>query len=180
MKKILVLVISCLILLSGCNMSNTPSGRVESYLNNYISMSDSVIADIETKVNVEPLSNNNKLIYKDVLKRQYKNIKYEIEDEKIDGDLASVRVKMTVFDLHRAEKESLEFANANQNDFLKDDVFDDEKYNAYKLNKMLSTNDVVNYDIEFYLNKKDGEWIVQEPDRIVLEKIHGIYNYDIE
>ena len=45
---------------------------------------------------------------------------------------------------------------------------------------MLSTNDVVNYDIEFYLNKKDGEWIVQEPDRIVLEKIHGIYNYDIE
>lgn len=179
MKKILFLTISFLILLSGCSMYNTPSGKVESYLNNYISMSDSVIADIETKVNVEPISYSNKNIYKDVLTRQYKNIKYEIKDEKINGDSASVRVKITVFDLYRAEKESLEYANNNQSEFLIDNMFDEETYNTYKLNKMLSTNDIVNYDIEFYLNKKDGEWVVQEPDRIVLEKIHGIYNYDI-
>ena len=45
---------------------------------------------------------------------------------------------------------------------------------------MLNTNDTVSYEIEFYLDKRDDNWVVQEPDRITLEKIHGLYNYDVE
>ena len=27
---------------------------------------------------------------------------------------------------------------------------------------------------------ENGEWIIEAPDRIALEKIHGLYNYDQE
>ncbi len=180
MKKIVLLIISFVLLLSGCSMSNTPSGKVESFLNNYISMSDSVIADLESKVNVEKLSNNNKSIYRDVLTRQYKDLKYEIKDESINGDTAIVKAKITVYDLFKVEKDSLNYANENQKEFLVDGSYNEDVFNEYRLNEMMKTNDTVSYEIDFYLNKKDNEWILQEPDRITLEKIHGLYNYDIE
>ncbi len=161
-------------------MSNTPRGKVESFLNNYISMSDSVIADLESKVNVEKLSNNNKSIYRDVLTRQYKDLKYEIKDESINGDTAIVKAKITVYDLFKVEKDSLNYANENQKEFLVDGSYNEDVFNEYRLNEMMKTNDTVSYEIDFYLNKKDNEWILQEPDRITLEKIHGLYNYDIE
>ena len=37
--------------------------------------------------------------------------------------------------------------------------------------------DTVNYDITFNLNKVDGQWKLESPDRITLEKIHGLYDY---
>ena len=55
MKKIVVLLMTVL-LLSACSLSNTPSGKVEAFLNEYTSISDSVKADMETKVESENLS----------------------------------------------------------------------------------------------------------------------------
>ncbi len=179
MKRILVLIVSVVLLLSGCGMSS-PSKKVEAYLDNYINMSDSVNASLETKANLEPISNDNKLIYKDVLTRQYKNLKYEIKDEVVNGDRATVRVKIDVFDLYKVEKDSLNYANENRDAFLLNGEYNDDMYNQYRLNQMLNTNDTVSYEIEFYLDKRDDNWVVQEPDRITLEKIHGLYNYDVE
>ena len=31
---------------------------------------------------------------------------------------------------------------------------------------------------KFKLNKKDGDWVLENPDRVVLEKLHGLYNYE--
>ena len=36
----------------------------------------------------------------------------------------------------------------------------------------------MDYDITFKLVKKDKEWVLQTPDRVTLEKIHGLYNYE--
>ena len=91
MKKIILLIIS--ILLVGCSLTNTPSSRVSEYLDNYNTLSDDVIMDIETKVSNESLSNKNKDIYKKVLSRVYQDMKYEIKDESINGDKAIVCIK---------------------------------------------------------------------------------------
>lgn len=42
---------------------------------------------------------------------------------------------------------------------------------------MLDTNETINYEVDFYLTKENGTWIVQNPDNVTLEKIHGLYNY---
>ena len=48
----------------------------------------------------------------------------------------------------------------------------------YKLEKMRNMNDTVSYNIVFYVTKTDGKWYVEQPDEEVLEKIHGVYNYE--
>ena len=67
----------------------------------------------------------------------------------------------------------------NNSEFLDvNNVFDNDAYNKYRLNKMLDYKDTVDYDVKFYLSKKDDKWELDEPDRVVLEKIHGMYDYE--
>ena len=54
----------------------------------------------------------------------------------------------------------------------------DNYSNNYRLKRMLDSNDRVDYEVVFNLNKKNGEWILVEPGREDLEKIHGLYNYE--
>ena len=177
MKKIIVFVL--ILVLFSCNFSNTPRDRVEEYLSSYNSLSDAVVLDIDTKVAGEDLSKENKEIYKKVLLRQFENMKYEIKDESISGDKATVLVKITVFDLYRADKESNMYMNENQSEFYNvNNLFDDDLYNEYRLKKMLEASDKIEYEVKFYLNKKDDKWTLIEPNRDVLEKMHGLYNYE--
>ena len=74
MKKVIVLLFM-LLLVVGCNLSNTPSSKVEMYLNGLNDLNDDVVMDIETKVSSENLTNENKEIYKKVLRRQYEDLK---------------------------------------------------------------------------------------------------------
>lgn len=180
MKKIFVLTLLCFLLLTGCG-SNTPTARVEAYLDGYNSMKEEVASDMEAKVTSENLSYENQKIYKNVLTRQYENIKYEVKDESINGDKATVTVKITVYDLYKAEKDVINYMNTYPNEFYdENNNFSEEIFNKYRLNQMLSTNETVDYEIYFYLNKVNGEWIIENPERNTLEKIHGIYNYDIQ
>lgn len=179
MKKILLLVICCMLLLVGCGM-NTPKSKVEAYLNRYSSLSDDVKTDLETKVGAESLSIDNQKVYKEALTRQYQNMKYEIKDESIDGDKATVKVKLTVYDLYKVDRDSINYMNNNANEFYDDmNQFSEELFNKYRVNGMLTTNETVNYEVDFYLNKVNGEWILETPDRTTLEKIHGMYNYEM-
>ena len=54
----------------------------------------------------------------------------------------------------------------------------EENYTKYKLNAMLKASDTVDYEITFYLKKENGDWVIQNLDRVTLEKIHGLYNYE--
>ena len=178
MKKVIILFTMVLIVV-GCNISNTPSSKVQKYLDSFINLSEDVEMDIETTVTSENLSNENKEIYKSVLKRQYQDLKYEIKDEKIDGDNAQVTVKVTIYDLYHAEKESLNYMNEHTNEFNDENgMFNNELYNTFRINKLLEENNKVDYEIVFNLDKKDTEWILRNPDRDTLEKINGLYKYD--
>lgn len=178
MKKLLI-TLTMLLSLVGCSLSNTPTSQVEAYLDNYNNLTEDVVADLDTTVSAENLNDENKSIYKEILTRQYKNLKYEVKDEIIDGDNATVNVQITVYDLYSVDKSSQEYMNQNVGIFNdENNIFDNDSYNNYKLNEMLKTNDTVNYDVTFNLEKKDNEWVIQNPDRVTLEKLHGLYNYE--
>ena len=94
MKKLLSLIF-ILIILSGCG-NNTAKGAVESYLKKYKTLDSEVLVDLENVVEKENLSEDAKDKYRDVLKKQYKDLAYEILDEKYDGDISYVTVKIKV------------------------------------------------------------------------------------
>ena len=176
MKKILILLF--LFTLVGCNIMKTPSKKVEEYLDNYTKLSDAVIMDIESTIANESLSSKSKETYKQALKRQYENMKYKIKDEKINGNKAEVIAKISVYDYFRVEEDSLNYMNQHLEEFHdENNLFDNELYNMYRLSELLKTNNSIDYEIKFDLEKKNNEWILKNPDRSTLEKINGFYNY---
>ena len=180
MKKVYYIVLSFIFLfmLTGCG-TNTPTAKTEEYLSRYTSLADEVTVDIDTAVNSSGLSTTNQKEYRKVLERQYKNIKYEVKDETINGEEAIVTVKVTVYDLYKSDKNSLEYLGNNQNEFYVDNVLNQDLYDEYRIKNMLSMNDTIDYEINFYLTKKNGTWVLENPDNTTLEKLHGLYNYEI-
>ncbi len=178
MKKIIIFIVS-LFMVVGCSCSNDlAADAVEKYLNDYKGLSDSVLTGIDKLVENEDLNDKQEDTYKEVLKKQYRNLSYTIENESYDGDNANVTVKITVYDLHKIEKETQEYLNTHEEEFLTNGVYDAEKYLDYKLEKMKETEDTTSYNIIIRTIKVDGKWQVEQPDEETLEKIHGIYNYD--
>lgn len=178
MKKILGM-LGCLLLVVGCSCSNDKAAdAVEKYLNDYKGLSDHVLEDIDELVENEQLTDKGKDTYKEVLKRQYRDLIYTIENEDYDGDTAEVTVKITVYDLYKAQKNASEYLASHQDEFLTDGEYDNDLYMEYKLEQMKNINDTVSYNIVFNVTKSDGKWYVEQPSDEVLEKIHGVYNYD--
>ena len=70
MKKI-VGIIACLFMVVGCSCSNDlAADAVEQYLNDYKSLNNYVLEDIDELVESENLTEKGKDTYKEVLKRQ--------------------------------------------------------------------------------------------------------------
>lgn len=178
MKKIILFLV-CTFLVVGCSCSNDKAtDAVEKYLNEYKGLSDNVLKDIDRLIEHEELEDKHHDTYKEVMKRQYRDLNYTIENEAYDGDEAKVTVKITVYDLYKVEKESREHLEKNQDDFLTDGAYDAKKYLEYKLDKMKDAKDTISYNIVFKVHKTDGKWQVEQPNEETLEKIHGIYNYE--
>ena len=95
MKKIILCLLSIL-LLSGCGekVFNTPVKKVETFLLNYQTLSIDVVEQLNKVVNEEENFNaDQRLAYKELMKKHYQDLTYEIKDEKIDGDKATVTYK---------------------------------------------------------------------------------------
>ena len=175
MKKFLLLAFITL-LFCGCSMTGGPSMKVSEYLSKFNALDESLIQNMETTIQGENLSTDNMTIYRNVLQRQYQDLKYDIVEESINGDNAVVIAKITVYDLYTSKQNSENYMNEHQDEFLDmDNVFDQEMYMKYRLENMLSTKDTVSHNISFNLTKKDGEWVIDDIDRVTLEKIHGLY-----
>ena len=75
MKKIgkLLTVVVVLLSLVGCGcMKKTAKGAVQDYLNQYKNLSSNVINDMDTVINNENLTDNQKEKYRDILKNNIK------------------------------------------------------------------------------------------------------------
>lgn len=186
MKKVLkvLMVFAFIFMLVGCScMQITAKDRVEEFLDQYRNLSANVLGDLDEVVDQETeLTEEQKEKYRDILKKQYSDLNYEIVNEEYDGDTAVVEAKITVYDLYKAQKDATEYLNEHSEEFNDESGnYDSSKFMDYKLDKMQKNNDTVEYTINFNLTKdEDGNWQISELKQSDLEKIHGIYNYDSE
>ena len=180
MKKFLS-VMGLVLILTGCslgNMDNTPTKKVEEYLNNYQTLNSNVLSKIDSIIDQEELfDDDQRTTYRDILKKHYQDLVYKIKEETINGDKATVEVEIEVNDYTKALKESQEYRITHEEEFLTADVFDEKKFNDYKLDLLKSNNERVKYTIYFSLTKTDGEWTLDDLTQTEQEKILGIYEY---
>ncbi|MEG0794248.1 MAG: hypothetical protein RSF02_03310 [Bacilli bacterium] len=185
MKKILTIVGVLLssLLLAGCSCTKmSATGAVKDFLDQYRNLSSSVLTDLEKVIAKESFNDKQKEKYRDILKKQYTDLKYEVTDESYDGDNAVVKTKISVYDLYKVQSEAATYLTTHMDEFKNGaGSYDNDKFLDYKLDQMKKNNNKVEYTINFNVIKGDkGNWKVKEITTSDLEKIHGIYNYDTE
>ena len=183
MKKIFLSIISIGIILlstSGCDsVLNTPTKRVEEFLNDYQTTNNTVLTQLDnTLENDANLNENQKKEYRDIMKKQYENLVYVIKDETVNGDKSTVKVEIEVYDYNKAIKEADSYVTLNQAEFLDEEgAVDDSKFTDYKLKRMDEVTERVKYTIDFKLTKEEKSWKLDDITEIDRQKIHGIYSY---
>ena len=180
MKKIIVIILS-LFIITGCDMmDNKAKSSVQEYLDNYKELDSNVKKQLESVINQENFNEEQRELYRDIMERQYKNLEYEITNEKYDGNKATITAKVTVYDYYKAQESIADYLKNNREEFYKDGQYDENSYINYKLNTMKNYKDRVTYSIDFKLDKKDNNWVIKDLDLDDIEKIHGIYDYSQE
>lgn len=174
MKKLLL--IGLALTLAGCSltkMDNTPTKKVEAFLNNYQTLDKDVLSSLDTIVENETLYTlEQKHTYREILKKHYQDLTYKIKEETINGDRATVEVEIEVTDYTKSLREAELYKINNQSD-----VFNESQYIDYKLDLLKSTKDKVKYTLYFSLTKIGKDWTIDNLNSIEQEKILGIYQY---
>ena len=81
MKKKLLIFLFLLFILVGCSKTtNTPKGEVQKLFSNYMNLSSDVLIQLDNVIGNEDLTDDEKSLYKDILKKQYQDIKYKIKN----------------------------------------------------------------------------------------------------
>jgi len=136
------------------------------FSNNILNDLDSLITDTEYTLDQQDK-------YRELMKKHYQNLKYEIKEETINGDKATVTVEIEVVDYSKILSESPdESLYLDEEGNYSADLFYD-----YQLGRMEEAKETVKYTITFYLTKVDDEWALDNLSEDTKEKIHGIYVY---
>lgn len=181
MKKI-ISTIFILLMLVGCSfgdMDNTPTKKVESYLNKYQTLDTTVLNELDSIVNQQIAFNQNqKDKYKELLKKHYQDLNYMVKEETINADKATVEVEIEINDYTKTLKLVESYRESNKDEFINESgEFDEVKFNDYKLELLKSNKEKVKYTLYFSLTKKDKEWILDDLTESEQEKMLGIYEY---
>ena len=168
MKKIISMFIF-LLLLVGCSLSNTPTAQVEDLLSKYQMLDSDIETGINNILDEDILTNDQKNRYKNLIEKQYKNLSYEIKDEEIDGNNATITTEIEVLDYKKIVNE-VNSRYQGRGDYTV------EEYNTEKLNALEAAKDKVTYTIDFQVTKdKDGNWRLGTLSNETIKKIQGMY-----
>ena len=158
-----------LLLLVGCSLSNSPTSRVEDLLNKYQTLDSDISGGINDVLKEENLNDTQKDRYRKVIEKQYKDLTYQIKDERIDGDTAIISTEIEVMDYKKVINETNSYYQSI-NDYTVED------YNNTKLDKLEKAKDKVKYTIDFEVKKdKNGNWKLSSLSNESIKKIQGMY-----
>lgn len=179
MKKILLFIIALTFIVGCNNLMNTPTKKTEEFLNKYQKLDSKVLDQLDGTLDTSyDLNESQKEKYKDAIKRQYKDLVYTIKEETVDGDTATVKVEIEVYDYRKVLDDADSYFKAHPDEFQKSDgSVDNEKFMDYKIGKLKSGKDRVKYTLNLTLTKKDDVWTMNDITETDRKKIHGIYSY---
>lgn len=166
MKKHILLLALPILFLIGCTMSNTPVSKVENLFSKYQTLDNDISEGINDVLDEQNLSTAQKERYQKILEKQYKNLSYQIKDELIDGDSATVIAEVEVIDLKKS-----------MNDLVFDStIYTKETYDEEKLYRLEQAKDKVKYTLELTLTKDTNEeWTLDALTNEQLKKIQGMF-----
>lgn len=168
MKKILILLILSVTLI-GCSLSNTPTSKVEELMTKYQTVDDDIKDEIEIVLTDETLTLEQKKEYRELIEKQYKNMSYEVKEEIIDGDKATVTVAIEVVDYKKVIQQL-------ENQYIDKVDYSIEDYNTEKIAKLKEAKEKVTYTLDIEVSKtSEGEWKVDNLSNIDKKKIQGMY-----
>lgn len=168
MKKLLILLILSVSLI-GCSLSNTPTSKVEELMTKYQTVDDDIKDEIEMVLTDETLTLEQKKEYRELIEKQYKNMSYEVKEEIIDGDKATVTVAIEVVDYKKVIQQL-------ENQYIDKVDYSIEEYNTEKITKLKETKEKVTYTLDIEVSKtSEGEWKVDNLSNIDKKKIQGMY-----
>lgn len=180
MKKYSLIVFTFLLLICGCeSMMNTPTKRVEEFLNKYQRQDNEILTQLDQVIQTGNYNFNEEqtLTYKEIMKKQYQDLSYTIKEETIDGDNATVVVEIEVYDYNDALTNAENYYIQNPNEFKNElGELDESKYSDYKLKQIKEAKDKVKYTLNLTLSKSDKKWILNDITETDRQKIHGLYN----
>lgn len=177
MKKIITLL--SIILLTGCttlDISNTPTKKVEEFLNKYQILDEEILNELDNVIEEKTkLNSENKEEYRNLIKKQYKDMQYTIKEETIDGDEAKVTAQIIVKDFTKIINDAENYKRENMKEFYENNTYNDNLYKKYLLDKLKDAKDRVTYTLEFTLKKENTKWRLDPITEEIEDKILGIY-----
>ena len=177
MKKIITLL--SIILLTGCttlDISNTPTKKVEEFLNKYQILDEEILNELDNVIEEKTkLNSENKEEYRNLIKKQYKDMQYTIKEETIDGDEAKVTAQIIVKDFTKIINDAENYKRENMKEFYENNTYNDNLYKKYLLDKLKDAKDRVTYTLEFTLKKENTKWKLDPISEEIEDKILGIY-----
>ncbi len=169
--RVFFLIFLCLFF-CGCTKTDARF-EVESYLNKFKNHDELVRQSLNDILEEQQLDDEDKSLYELIMKRQYTDLEYKVKDEKYNGDEAVISVLITVYDYENSKNLALEEINDNP---FKYDTLDERLHLILK--KMDEEEKRIDYSIDFKVFYYDDKWVLDKPSISVLEKIHGIYDYE--
>ena len=147
-------------------MANTPTSKVEDLFTKYQKLDADIDTGISSVLDEQNISDAQKERYREILEKQYKNLTYQIKEEIIDGDTATVNTEIEVTDYKRAINDLVFDSN----------IYTKETYDEEKLNRLEQATEKVKYTLELTLTKdEDGDWRLNALTNEELKKIQGMY-----
>lgn len=182
MKKIFCL-LAAFVFLTGCSCTNgtllnTPTKKVEMFLANYQTLDEDVLTQLDEVIDrVDTFNDTQKDTYRDIMKKHYRNLTYEIKDEIIDGDTATVTTEIEVTDYSKIMSEADTYKTEHADEFTNNGEYDESLFIDYRLEKLKEADEKVKYTIDFTLTKVEDEWKLDTLTQEQENKLHGLYNY---
>ena len=166
MKRKMFLLILILGFLIGCDMANTPNSVIDDLFNKYQKLDTDIDSGINSVLDEQNLTPEHKERYRRLLEKQYENLTYEVKNETIDGDNATITVEVVVIDYKQAISD-LTFDST---------VYTKESFDEEKLNRLENATGKVTYTLDLTLTKDDtGKWKLNALTNEQIKKIQGMY-----
>ena len=149
------------------------------FFEKYQSLDDDVLNQLNDVADNEiSFTDEQRKDYIELMKKHYQSLKYEIKDEVIDGDTATVTTEVEVIDYSKILSEADEYLEKNKKDFVDENgEYDETLFNKYRLKKLKDADETVKYTIDMTLTKIDGNWMLDDVSKDVNDKIQGIYKH---
>lgn len=181
MKKFLC-TLALVLAVTGCDlgkqMDNTPTKKVEAFLNKYQTLDTEVLDSLDTVISEETLFNDDqKTKYRDIIKTNYQKMNYKIKDEEIDGDDAKVTVEVEVIDYSKVLSDAEVYRSEHEDEFKDNNKYSESKFMDYRLNKLKDAKEKVKYTMDLSLTKVNDEWVIDDLSKDNEAKLNGLYNY---